>query len=51
MKNKANLIIEVNVTCPYSDNHVDLFEIDDGRLNDFLEICCPPPELPVECLA
>lgn len=41
---QANLKIELNVTCPHCDDYFDLFEIDDGRLNDdgyLMENTCP----------
>ena len=31
---QANLSIELNVTCPHCQEHFDLFEVDNGRLND-----------------
>lgn len=41
---KADLIIELNVTCPHCQEYFDLFEIDNGRLNDdgyLMENACP----------
>ncbi len=40
----AVLTIELNVTCPNCENYFDLFELDDGRLNDdgyLIKSACP----------
>ena len=41
---EANLSIELNVTCPHCESYFDLFEIDNGRLNDdgyLMKNACP----------
>jgi predicted deacylase len=41
---QANLSIELNVTCPHCEEYFDLFEVDDGRLNDdgyLMKNACP----------
>ena len=41
---QADLSIELNVTCPHCDHFFDLFELDDGRLNDdgyLMKNACP----------
>lgn len=41
---KADLRIELNVTCPSCDEFFDLFEYNDGRLNDdgyLIRSTCP----------
>jgi endogenous inhibitor of DNA gyrase (YacG/DUF329 family) len=43
-KVQANLSIELNVTCPHCDEYFNLFEIDNGRLNDdgyLMKSACP----------
>jgi len=41
---QANLSIELNVSCPHCEDYFDLFELDDGRLNDdgyLMKSACP----------
>lgn len=41
---QAELNIELNVNCPHCDADFDLFEIDDGRLNEegwLIQQACP----------
>jgi len=41
---EANLNIELNVTCPHCDDYFDLFDFDNGRLNDdgyLMKSACP----------
>lgn len=41
---QANLRIELNVTCPHCEEFFDLFELDNGRLNDdgsLMKNACP----------
>jgi rubredoxin len=41
---QANLSIELNVSCPHCGHYFDLFELDNGRLNDdgyLMKSACP----------
>lgn len=41
---QADLSIELNVTCPHCDDYFDLFEIENGRLNEeghLIQQACP----------
>ena len=41
---KASLIIELNASCPHCDEYFDLFEVDNGRLNEegfLIKEACP----------
>ena len=41
---QADLSIELNVTCPFCCHYFDLFDVDNGRLNDdghLMKQACP----------
>lgn len=41
---EASLSIELNVECPHCENYFDLFDYDDGRLNEegnLIMVSCP----------